>query len=240
MRKRSGQLSEYIAVAVDISERVRHEQNRQYYISEVTKAHEEERRLLACELHDETIQSLVALSLDVEAMQKEREGLAGDTTRQLKSLQNKTTSIIADVRRLIQELRPTVLDQLGLLPAVELLVRELNQKMINTSLTINGSNRRLSTEAETVLFRITQEALRNVWKHAHATESNVTIDFDNDKVEVAIIDNGIGFDLVEQQNHAAGNGKFGLIGMEERASLISARFSIQSQPGKGTTVSISV
>jgi PAS domain S-box-containing protein len=240
MKDESGNASDYIAVIADITERARFEQNRQYYISEITKAHEEERRRLACELHDEIIQSLVAISLDMTSLNKYKKQVPYEINQMLKLLQRKTNRIISNVRQFSQELRPSVLDELGLVPALELLVGELNQKNINTIFIKIGLIRRLSADAEIVLFRVTQEAFRNIWKHSQATQANVTLRTSPHVIKVVISDNGIGFNTQEQQNVAASKGKFGLISMKERMSLIGGTFHLASKRDKGTVITIKV
>jgi len=230
----------HVAVIRDVTERKRAELNKQFYISEITKAHEEERRRLARELHDETVQSLIALSLDIEAINKAKALLPVKTVEQLKSLQNKTNLVVDEVRSLSHKLRPSTLDKLGLVPAIELLVDELVEKKIKARFETIGRERRLPPDTEVALFRITQEALRNVLKHSQATASIVEVCFIPRGVRLTIEDNGRGFDVTKEDNRLAGRGKLGLIGMKERAALIGGVFSIESQSGKGTTVTVEV
>ncbi len=136
-------------------------------------------------------------------------------------------------------MRPGGLDQVGLIPALELLTDELNKEgKVNAHIEVIGPEQRLSPEAELVLFRIAQEALRNVRRHSQATEAVVRVEFALKKVKLDVTDNGSGFELPEVLGDFAGRGKLGLIGMHERARLLGGSFSVKSQPGRGTTVAV--
>ncbi len=141
------------------------------------------------------------------------------------------------MRRFSQDLRPSVIDDLGLVPALEWLTSDLTHHFgIAIGMAVLGSVHRFSSETELVLFRIAQEALRNMWKHSEASRAWVTVEFDNDKTILTVKDNGKGFELPERIEDLASTGKLGLAGMQERAQLIGGRLTLQSEPGKGTTV----
>ncbi|MFC2001342.1 sensor histidine kinase, partial [Chloroflexota bacterium] len=221
--------------------RKRLRENMQFYISEVTKAQEEERRRIARELHDETVQSLASLVLDIEAMSKDESRLSKESILRLEQLKDKTRSIMKEVRRYSHELRPDILDKLGLIPALELLTAELNkERMIKAGIEVIGSEQRLSSEAELVLFRITQEAVRNVWRHSQAKEAVVRVEFKPNKVKLTVTDNGTGFKVPGELVQFASEGKLGLCGMQERIRLLGGRLSVESQSGKGTTITAEI
>lgn len=229
------------AMVWDITEQKRLREHLQFYIAEITRAQEDERKRIARELHDETAQSLASLALDIEGINRDKDQLSEETIQRLEQLRTRIGSMIEEVRRFSHELRPGVLDQVGLMPALELLADELNEeRKVNVRIEVIGSERRLSAEAELVLFRITQEALRNISKHSQATEAIVRVEFGAEKVKLNVIDNGRGFELPELLDEFASRGGLGLIGMRERASLLDSSFSVTSQPGKGTTVAIEV
>lgn len=145
------------------------------------------------------------------------------------------------MRRFSHALRPAILDQLGLLPALEFLVDEMNRlRQLTINLTIKGKRRRLSDEEELALFRIVQEALSNVRKHAAATQATVSIKFTLRKMSLTIVDNGKGFNVEADSKSAVTRGRLGLISIQERARLIGANLVIKSYPGQGTTVSVEV
>jgi len=149
----------------------------------------------------------------------------------------KTDSILRGVRRLSQDLRPAALDRLGLLPALEWLASDVTEYSgIATKVNIAGEERHLSEEVEIVLFRITQEALRNVWRHSGATSAEITVEFDESKTRITISDNGKGFKLPEKIGDLARYGKLGLAGMQERAQLLNGTLTVQSEPGRGAIV----
>ena len=228
-------------IARDITEERRLRDNMRFYIDQITKAQEEERKRIARELHDETAQALAALSLNVEAIIRAREPLSEETLKRLEQLQDRIDSISEGVRRFSHELRPGMLDQLGLLPALEWLGDDISETCgIDTSVEVIGTRRRLSDDVELVLFRVAQEALSNVRRHSEATKAKVRLEFTLDKVGLDIIDNGKGFELPEMLDDLAAKGRLGILGMQERAHLIDANFSVYSEPGKGTTVTVEV
>ncbi|MEE8174159.1 MAG: PAS domain-containing sensor histidine kinase, partial [Dehalococcoidia bacterium] len=229
------------AMARDITELKRWRENMLFYISEITRAQEEERKRIARELHDETAQALATLLLDIEAITRARERLSEETLQQLEQLRDKIEPIMEGVRRFSHELRPGVLDQLGLLPALEWLAEDMIASYeIDARVEVIGTPRRLSAEEELVLFRIAQEALSNVRKHSQATEAVVRVEFCDDKIRMAITDNGQGFELPDMLSDFVAKGKLGILGMHERARLLDGSFSVQSEAGKGTTVSVEV
>ena len=229
------------AIIRDVSKQKRLRENMRFYIAAVTKAQEEERKRIARELHDETAQSLASLSLDIEAVTRDSEHLSEAVIHSLELARGKIERVLQGIRRFSHELRPQVLDQLGLIPAVETLTQELKREGKTDSwLELIGFERRLSPEAELLLFRIAQEALCNVRKHSQATEAAVRIEFTKKEVKLRVVDNGRGFELPEILDDFVGTGKLGLIGMRERAQLLGGSFSLKSRPGKGTSVAVEV
>lgn len=228
------------ALVRDVTQQKQLRENMQFYISEITKAQEKERQRIAHELHDETAQSLAVLSMEIEAVIRS-DHLWDEAVGRLKELRARVSTIGEGVRRFSHELRPWDLEHVGLMLALESLVDELTREgRINARVEGFGDEQRLSREAELVLFRIAQEALRNVRKHSKATEVIVTVDFNQRHIKLGVTDNGCGFELPEMLGSFASTGKLGLIGMYERARLLNGAFSVKSQTGKGTTVSVEV
>ena len=212
-----------------------------FYLRQVTRAQEEERRRIAQELHDDTTQDLVILLRQMDRLTTTADRLSPENTALLEELRQQTSKILDGVRRFGQDLRPSTLDDLGLLPALEWLTSDLTSHLgIAIDMAVIGSVRRFSPEIELVLFRITQEALRNVWKHSKASKAWVTVKFSNDKVVLTVKDAGQGFELPERIEDLAAAGKLGLVGMQERTQLIGGRLTLQSEIGKGTTVTAEV
>ena len=206
---------------------------------QTTNAQEEERKRISHELHDETIQALVVLSRQLDALASSKNDVPEEQRLRLEELWQQTNVIIRGVRRLSQDLRPAALDRLGLLSALEWLASDTSEYSgIATKVNLLGTERRLPEEVELVLFRITQEALRNVWRHSQATRAEITVEFNSEKTKITVSDNGKGFNLPEKIGDLARGGKLGLTGMQERAQLIGGTLSVQSQPGKGTSVTM--
>ena len=231
----------YLSSWVDITEERRLRENMEFYISEITRAQEEERKRIAREIHDEPVQSLASLAHKIEAIATKKGRLPEDVVQYLEKLCSETKGIRDGLRRFSHELRPGVLDQVGLGSALELLVEELSiDQYISTSFDISGSERRLKPEAELALFRIAQEALSNVRRHSGAKKAAIELLFTSRKVKLTISDNGRGFQLPEVLSDLATEGKLGILGVQERTRLLNGKFSIKSIVGKGTKVVVEV
>jgi signal transduction histidine kinase len=203
------------------------------YLGAVTTGQEEERRRLARDLHDDTIQSLIALNQQIQLAQLAAPDEA--PTARLAAMQQMIEQIVADLRRLTRNLRPIYLEDLGLVPALEMLVRDVSQVMgIPVSFTTTGRERRLASPVELALYRITQEGLSNVARHARAKKAEVCLQFKDEEVSLTVQDDGIGFIVPESPAEMAPTGHFGLLGVQERAEAIGARLQIKSVPGTGT------
>ncbi|MFC2071236.1 PAS domain S-box protein [Chloroflexota bacterium] len=226
-------------IARDVTEEKRLQENLRFYLEQATRAQEEERKRISRELHDETIQALVVLSRQLDALASSGKGMSEDNRLHLEELRQQTNNIMQGLRRLSQDLRPAALDRLGLLAALEWLASDVAEYSgIVTKVNVLGSEHRLTEEVELVLFRVIQEALRNVWRHSEATRAEIKIEFDQDKTKILVSDNGKGFSLPQTIGDLAKDGKLGLAGMQERARLIGATLTVQSQPGRGSTVTI--
>ena len=217
------------------------QENLRFYLQQVTKAQEEERKRIALELHDDTAQELVALSRKLDSLTSSAAHLSPQDISYLEELRRHTDKILDGVRRFSQDLRPSILDDLGLVPALEWLTSDLtNHFGIAIGIGLFGSPYRLPPDTELVLFRIAQEALRNVWKHSEASRAWVTVEFDEAKTILTVKDNGKGFELPKRVGDLASTGKLGLAGMQERAQLIGGMLTLHSEPGEGTTVTVEV
>lgn len=207
------------------------------YIGAITAAQEEERNRLARELHDDTIQAVIALKQRVQLAQKSVKDQAGKhSLAELESLAEQT---IENLRRLTRALRPIYLEDLGLVPALEMLVRETSQNnQVLVEFQQTGQERRLSHETELALYRIAQEALSNIVKHSNATRAELRINFGETQILIEIVDDGIGFDMPKSPTDFAQNGHFGLLGIRERADLIGARLEVESSIGKGARLTV--
>jgi signal transduction histidine kinase len=212
------------AHAVELSERVSRDAVRR-----VVAAQEAERTRLARELHDETGQALTSILLGLKPLEQ---AVASDEGRQaVASLRDLVVSTLQDVRRLAVELRPTALDDFGLVPALERLAESFGEHSgTRVDLEANLGAARLPSELETTLYRMVQEALTNVAKHADARRVSVTLTRKDGSVVAVVEDDGRGFDA-----GAASEG-LGLVGMRERFALLGGRIQIEAAPHSGTTL----
>jgi len=225
----------------DATERKRAEENLRYHLQQITRAQEEERKRIARELHDDTAQVLSSLSRQLDNFIRKKHGFASNEVLFLKDLQTQLNRGLQSMQRFVQNLRPSLLDDLGLIPAVRSLVKSLQESDgIGAELKILGGERRFPPEVEVLLFRIVQEALNNIRRHAHASEAQVAMEFDGDEVKVTISDNGHGFELRGDVDDLPRIGKLGLAGMQERARLLGGTLEVKSIPGKGTTLIVEV
>lgn len=215
---------------------------RRQLLARVITAQEEERIRIARELHDETGQVLASLVINLEAIERALGSEASTVRERLARTRILTEQAVANIRRLIADLRPGVLDELGLVAAIRWWVENhlqplgISYKLQAASLT----NDRLPKELETVLFRIAQEAVGNISRHASASQVNIHLDCYHDQVHLVIEDNGQGFDPNAVQPAQDGTQGLGLAGMQERASLVGGQVRISSQPGHGTRIEVEV
>ncbi len=228
------------SIARDVTEQRRMQENLRYYVSQVLKAQESERLRIARELHDDTAQALTGVSRRLDMLSSGAE-VPEDVANRLDELREQTDTILDGVRRFSQDLRPPVLDDLGLLPALKwLLIALEEQDGIESNTRLLGDPRRLPRDAELALFRIAQEALSNVRKHSHASAVELTLDFREGSIAMTVADNGNGFELPPSTGDLAASGKLGLIGMQERARLLGGTIDMESKPGEGTKVVVTV
>jgi signal transduction histidine kinase len=223
---------------VEMSRRVQAAQEGLHdYIGAITAAQEEERMRLARELHDDTIQAVIALKQRVQLA--ERSVTDASALAALEKLEALAEQTIENLRRLTHALRPIYLEDLGLVPALQVLAREAGQgKGLEVLFQQTGHERRLPRDAELALYRITQEALNNVVRHANATRASLSIEYADREVHILVKDNGIGFNVPATPTEFAPSGHFGLLGMRERAELVGAHLQIRSQPRAGTELSM--
>jgi two-component system, NarL family, sensor histidine kinase DegS len=216
------------------------ERERQYYLGEVFKAQEEERKRVAREIHDDSIQRLSVIASNTKRLARE-EHLENQPVLKEKvdSIQKMIIDVSQDLRRITLDLRPTVLDDLGLVAALRWLVENLKQEgTLDTQVEIIGHSRIVSKQVSIHLFRIVQEALTNAKRHSEATHVQLIIQFTDQRVKVTVRDNGKGFCLPKTIADFTTRGQLGIIGMQQRAQLIDGELLYQSEIGEGTVVSI--
>lgn len=165
----------------------------------------------------------------------------GKTSLTADEIREEVRAVTAKVRRFSQELRISILDDLGLVPAVKWLADDLMSNYgIMVRVEVKGKPRKLAGETELMLFRIIQEALTNVRKHSGATEVEVWIDFAEQQIAVGVKDNGKGFEIPASIADLAITGNLGLVGIQERAQLLGGTLNIESRPGRGTSLAVTI
>ncbi|MFQ5996853.1 MAG: sensor histidine kinase, partial [Dehalococcoidales bacterium] len=202
---------------------------------------EEERKRIARELHDETSQVLASLSASLEAITEMLPTNTDKIKALLKNAQGLSVTLIDEIHRLIYELRPTLLDDLGLVAATRWLAENtLETTGVAVNFETTGKERRLPSQLETTLFRVIQEAISNIAKHAHARNVSLMLHFRRNVIGVSIKDDGSGFDVEEAIRAKDRPRGLGLLGMKERVELFHGTFAIRSHPGGGTEIDIEI
>jgi PAS domain S-box-containing protein len=234
----TGELTEYVGTIMDITERKEAEAARLELRRRLVGAQEEERRRIAREMHDQFGQQLSALALKLSALKREPGGRA-DFGAQLASLEAIARQLDTDLELIVATLRPPALDDLGLVAALTHYVKRWSLHFnIHAELHANGiESDRLKDEIDIALYRITQEALNNVAKHAQAGNVGILLDGGSDRVSLIVEDDGVGF---EAERADGVHQRFGLIGMRERAGLLGGTLDIESKQGSGTTVVVRI
>ena len=213
------------------------EQIRQQLLNKVITAQEEERKRISRELHDETGQSLTSLIIGLKLLSQEND--LGQARGMAENLRRVAYMTLEDVHRLAVELRPTVLDDMGLIAALERFVNEYKRQQDIMVVDLEVHNQvtgRLPSEVETTLYRIVQEALTNVAKYAKARNVSIVLEIRPGGVNLIIEDDGVGFNLEILKQTNQGRQNLGLAGMLERSTLLGGTLEIESEPGQGTTL----
>jgi signal transduction histidine kinase len=224
----------------DVTDRKLAEENLHFYLKAITSAQEQERRRVSRELHDDTVQLLGSVSRQLDNFIRTERRLKPERVLLLKDIQNQLNAGAQSVHRFSQALRLSVLDDLGLVPALRSLVSGLGEVKVAAELRVIGDVTRFPPEVETTLFRIVQEAVNNIRKHAAATDAWVTVEFAGDRIHLTVEDNGNGFGLTENVDALPRSGRLGLAGIQERVRLLGGSFEVVSARGKGTKLIVAV
>ena len=210
-------------------------------VGRILKAQEGERERIAQELHDSTIQDLLVLVNHVHAIETGSHGdISPEVKRKIEQLENEMLHVIDNVRRMSHGLRSSVLDNTGLIPAIRWLAESISQESnIKVQVIVHGKEHKIRPEAETLIFRITQEALSNVREHSGATEASISLDFDARDFKLTIRDNGTGFtvpDEIYKETSTSTSSQLGLDIIKQRTRLLGGKLTLLSEPGRGTTI----
>ncbi len=207
---------------------------------QILSAQEEERREISRELHDVIAQTLTGINVRLAALKKEAATNTKGLDRNIALTQKLVEKSVDIVHRFARELRPAVLDDLGLIPALHSFMKNFTTRTgVRTRLTAFAGVEELETARRTVLFRVAQEALTNVARHAKASRVDVSLQKLPDGICMKIKDDGKSFQ-VERTLHANNGKRLGLLGMRERLEMVGGRFGIESTPGQGTTITAQI
>jgi two-component system, NarL family, sensor histidine kinase DegS len=216
------------------------EKERQIYMAKIIEAQEKERRRLAEELHDQNIQTLLAVASYAESIELLDDNIP-DIKKKAALIKNQTRNTVDELRRISTDLRPGILDDMGLPAALKWLAnRTAKEKHIQTRIKIDDFKKKLTPLLEVNVFRIVQEALRNIERHANADEVQINLEADTNSIKITIQDNGQGFVLPNKLGNLVTEGKLGLIGVEERVNFLGGKFEIRSKLEEGTSLLIEI
>jgi signal transduction histidine kinase len=216
-------------------ELIAREKMRQQLLRHTVIAQEEERARIARELHDETAQVLTAFTLYLAELQS---AISGNikANEQVQRMQSLSQHMSEEISRLVHDLRPVLLDDLGIVAALQYLASESNKRTgLDVRVEVKGERVRLDPQVETVLFRVTQEALTNITRHSRVNHAAIQLKFEPQQVSLLVCDHGVGF---EPNGVHVGSEGLGHAGMRERAEAVNGQLIIQSSPGVGTTVEV--
>ncbi|MCP4357286.1 MAG: GAF domain-containing sensor histidine kinase [Chloroflexi bacterium] len=240
IRTVASQLSMAIANATLYHEVQAREELRGELLRQIVSAQESERQRIARELHDGTGQIVTALSLGLAAASASVQRDPELAARQLKELKMMSSQVIKELHNLVMGLRPSVLDDLGLVPALRGQALKFEERtQVDTRFEVNGRIRRIQLEIETTIFRIAQESLTNIIKHADARHVTMQLTYSEDTIQLAVQDDGSGFNQ-DKALRTDSEYRWGLLGMQERVSLAGGVWEIDSQPGAGTIIRVTV
>jgi signal transduction histidine kinase len=224
-----------------LAERHRLEATRAELLHRTVKAQESERQRIARELHDETGQTLTALGMGLRGLTDTIPNNPQRATQQAKQLEQLAVTGVEELQRLVGGLHPPQLDDLGLLAALRWYAGEIqNRYGLAVKVTSQGEPYELSPEIRIVMFRISQEAITNVIRHANAQQASICLEYDRDQVNLYLEDDGQGFDVESTLRDVSEKPCWGLLGLLERASLVGGECQINSRPGAGTLILVNV
>jgi signal transduction histidine kinase len=238
-------VGQQIGVALDNvrlwQELQRKEQLRSELLGRVIGAQEEERQRIARELHDGIGQSLNALVFGLNTISTAMNTTPETAPEMVQRLKISASDTVKELQSIIYDLRPSLLDDLGLALALRWYARErLEPRQIQVTISVPDEAMRLPSQMETALFRIGQEAMTNVVKHAQATKVDIRLTLTPKQVYMDIVDDGVGFEWAEENLGGNGRQAWGLLGIQERASLLGGHLDIETAPGRSTHLCVTL
>lgn len=225
----------------DVTEEYGRQADLKAYAAHVVRVQEEERQRISRELHDGTIQSLSLLYRRLDALQRDRHLLSPSLSEGLIKARETAEEVVSELRDFTKTLRPPILDDFGIVTSVRKLLADFTERTkVKNQLKVVGETRRLPADTELSLFRITQEALWNIERHAKATGITVTLSLTKHEARLKVVDDGVGFSMASFPHDFVSSGKLGLLSIQERAELLNGKLEIQSSPGNGTSIIVSI
>ncbi|HHV93437.1 MAG TPA: histidine kinase [Firmicutes bacterium] len=216
-------------------------QERSILATKIIQAQEDERLRVARDIHDGPAQAMANVVLRAEICERLLDGDRNELARELIQLKNMVKEALVDVRRIIFDLRPMALDDLGLVPTVRRFIEAVKENTdIPIELVVLGQERRLAGAVEVAIFRLIQEAVNNAQKHSQASRILVKLEFADGQVNMQVRDDGIGFDVEEVRQKAKYGNHYGLMSMGERVNLLGGELKVFSTRGQGTTILVSI
>jgi len=238
IKDKGGEIIAAVETLQDITEEKQLQENIRFYVQLITKAQEEERKRIARKLHDDVSPSLLLLIQQLDTIIPGKRPMRSQELKEkLEILRSQTVEALEQLRHCAQDLRPRILDDLGLVAALESMAEDMEENLgIRTHVEVTGDEGGLPAEVQLLLFRIAQEALSNVRRHAQASTVAVKLELGDDSATMTVSDNGNGFELPQRIEDLASASKLGIMGMSERARLLNGTLEIKSELGKGTQV----
>jgi signal transduction histidine kinase len=228
-------------VARDVTAEKQQQENVRVYIQQITRAQEEERKRIARDLHDDVSPDIIILTQKLDKLTSSPRLKSADLKEYLAGLRAQAVKALESLRATAQGLRPRIIDDLGLVAALDWIGEELEKdQKIQVRVEATGIDRELSPETQIVLFRIAQEALNNIRKHARASKVDIRIKGVSDRITMTVTDDGQGFKVPERFEDMVSGGRLGLMGMYERSRLLNGSLRIKSTPGKGTELAVTL
>ncbi len=225
-------------MAEALMEKMRQERK---YLLQIIEAQENERRRISRELHDEVGQALYAIQFDLEMIDKDLPNASSAVRGRLEEAKSLSSQTLKAMRQLSLDLRPTMLDDLGLVPTLRWYIQNFSKRLgICSTFETIGFEEKLSPQIETAFYRIVQEALNNIAKHAQADRVEISLVKRDSRIYASVQDNGKGFDLDKVLHSGTPERGVGIVGIQERVSLLGGQMEIQSRAGSGTVLSIEI
>jgi PAS domain S-box-containing protein len=236
-----GRITGFEHVARDVTLEKQQQENVRAYIQQITRAQEEERKRIARDLHDDVSPDIIILIQKLDNLASAQRLKLAIVKENLEEVRGQAVKALESLRATAQGLRPRIIDDLGLVAALEWIAEELERdQKIQTKVETKDMDRALSPETQILLFRIAQEALNNIRKHARASTVTIRVEGGDNYIKMTVTDDGQGFEAPGKIEGMVSAGRLGLMGMYERARLLNGTLEIKSAPGKGTELTVKI